>query len=54
VALDVGGILEGIEVKWMGKGNTIRVVVGIQIAKHFLDYFGFILLEIYDSSLSFL
>jgi hypothetical protein len=35
-------------------GYTVKVVMGIQIAKHFLDDFGFILLEIDDSCPSLL
>jgi hypothetical protein len=35
-------------------GNTVKVVVGIQIAKHFLDDFRFIMLEIDDSCPSLL
>jgi hypothetical protein len=34
------------------RGYTVRVVVGVQIVKHLLDDFKFILLEIDDSSFS--
>jgi hypothetical protein len=45
LALVFGGITSG---------KAIRVVVGVQVAEHLRDHFGFIVLEIDDAGFSFL